>query len=449
MTVRRSFRALKNYYKIQEAYQRFINNSWSGGIVLIVFTVIAMILANMPHTKELYHKILETHLSIGFDNFKADYSIVHWVNDGLMVLFFFYVGLDIKRQLMVGQLSTVKGAILPAAAALGGIAVPAAIYLLFNGGGEYEAGWAIPMSTDIAFAIGVLSLLGSRVPVSLKIFLTALAIVDDLGAIIVIAIFYSSQINFLMLGLALVIVALLILFNRNNVYNMGFYLIPSIVLWILFLYSGVHATISGVLIAMTIPATPRYSKSYLIHKTRFMLHEFCHYDKEGVPLLANSKQTHVLFEKRKMIADAISPLQRIEHILDKVVAFIIMPVFALANAGVEVAGGAVSGALTSPQGLGIFFGLVLGKPVGIMLFSYLSTKAGIAKLPDNIGWDALLTVAILGGVGFTMSIFIDGLAFTDPAHVASGKISILVASVVAAVIGVTYGRIVLSKKKIG
>lgn len=288
-------------------------------------------------TKGWYYGILQSHFTIGFDGFALSKSIEHWINDGLMVIFFFYVGLEIKREIIAGELSSPRQAAMPIAAAVGGMLFPAAIYLVFNHGNDYASGWGIPMATDIAFAIGVLSLLGNRVPLSLKVFLTALAIVDDLGAILVIALFYSTEIDFTLLIAAGAVFGLLILLNRMHVYAMKFYLIPSIVLWILFLYSGVHATIAGVLIALTIPAVPRYSKPYFIRKTRHFINEFRRQDRAGVEVLCNPRQLKTLLTKRKVTAGTISPAQRLEHSLHHTVAFFIMPVFALANAGVEFA----------------------------------------------------------------------------------------------------------------
>ena len=324
---------------------------------------------------------------------------------------------------------------------------PAAIYLVFNHGNDYASGWGIPMATDIAFAIGVLSLLGNRVPLSLKVFLTALAIVDDLGAILVIALFYSTEIDFTLLIAAGAVFGLLILLNRMHVYAMKFYLIPSIVLWILFLYSGVHATIAGVLIALTIPAVPRYSKPYFIRKTRHFINEFRRQDRAGVEVLCNPRQLKTLLTKRKVTAGTISPAQRLEHSLHHTVAFFIMPVFALANAGVEFAGAEDLHILYSSQGLGIILGLVVGKPLGIMLMSYLVYRLGLGSLPHGVSWKALAGVACLAGIGFTMSIFIDNLAYDNPVYVSSGKIAILAASTLAAVVGLVGLQLALRRTR--
>jgi len=416
-------------------------------VMLVVFMVLALVLGNLPATKGWYYGILQSHFTIGFDGFALSKSIEHWINDGLMVIFFFYVGLEIKREIIAGELSSPRQAAMPIAAAVGGMLFPAAIYLVFNHGNDYASGWGIPMATDIAFAIGVLSLLGNRVPLSLKVFLTALAIVDDLGAILVIALFYSTEIDFTLLIAAGAVFGLLILLNRMHVYAMKFYLIPSIVLWILFLYSGVHATIAGVLIALTIPAVPRYSKPYFIRKTRHFINEFRRQDRAGVEVLCNPRQLKTLLTKRKVTAGTISPAQRLEHSLHHTVAFFIMPVFALANAGVEFAGAEDLHILYSSQGLGIILGLVVGKPLGIMLMSYLVYRLGLGSLPHGVSWKALAGVACLAGIGFTMSIFIDNLAYDNPVYVSSGKIAILAASTLAAVVGLVGLQLALRRTR--
>lgn len=433
-----SFRKKRRYFIRSERHYRFMHSPWAGGVVLVIFAVLAIILANVDATKEFYHHVLTSDFTIGFKNFNITRNVEQWINDGLMVIFFFYVGLEIKREIIAGQLSNVKQAVLPIAAAIGGMIVPALIYMIFNNGGVYESGWGIPMATDIAFALGILSLLGNRVPISLKIFLTALAIVDDLGAILVIALFYSTDINFAMLAIAAIVFVILILLNRFNVYKMRYYLIPSIVLWLLFLHSGIHATIAGVLIAMTLPSTPRFSKKYYLYKTRYFISEFKHYDREGVEVLGNPRQLRTLMTNRLVTANAISPSQRLEYSLHHFVAFFIMPVFALANAGVEISTFGDLHVLGNHQGLGIFLGLVVGKPLGICLLSWLVIKLGWGALPPGATWKSLIGVAILGGIGFTMSIFIDNLAFNDSVYVASGKIAILIASVSAAFIGLIY-----------
>lgn len=413
-----------------------MHSPWAAGLLLVLFTALAMVLANVPATAELYRHALEIPLSVGFDGWKIDQPVEAWINDGLMAIFFFTVGLEIKREIVSGQLSGMRRAALPLAAALGGMIVPASIYALLNVGSPTAAGWGVPMATDIAFALGVLSLMGNRVPLPLKIFLTALAIVDDLGSILVIALFYSSGIDTTTLAAAIGVFAFMLLLNRLNVYKMRYYLVPGIALWILFLYSGIHATLAGVLVALTIPSTPRFSKRYFDYKTRYYLRSFRQHDREGEEILTNPKQLEDVETIRQIALDAISPSQRLEYALHHTVAFFIMPAFALANAGVRIEGLSALDVTASTQGMGILLGLVAGKPLGIWLFSRLAVRAGWCTLPAGVSWRALFGVACLGGIGFTMSIFINNLAFEGTPAAASGKIAVLVASLVAVAAGV-------------
>lgn len=371
-----------------QVFRNFLSSSSAGGFILIGCLIISLIIANSP-------------LGAGFDNFLAQevgyqseaiglkYSILLWINDGLMAIFFLLVGLEIKRELIEGELSTFKKASLPAFAAVGGMVVPALVYALFNGGTPTVNGWGIPMATDIAFAIAVLSILGDRVPVSLKIFLTALAIVDDLGAILVIAVFYSTDMHLNYLLYAGGVLALLIAFNLLGVKKIIFYLIPGVFMWYFIHYSGVHATIAGVLTALTLPTTPDATES---------------------------------------------ALEKLEHALTKPVNFIIMPIFALANTNIRFESDMLTN-LTSNLSLGIMLGLLVGKPVGIGILSWVSVKSGISSLPVGIKWAQILGAGVLAGIGFTMSIFITLLSFNDATYQTSAKFSILVASILAGVIG--------------
>lgn len=441
-----SFRWVKNWYLLTKRSNALLGSQWAGGAILVVFAILALVLANLEATKGMYHHILESRLSFDFNGHGFGMSVEQWISDGLMAIFFFVVGLEIKRELMAGQLSSFKHAALPIAAAIGGMIVPALIYMSFNHGTETAAGWGIPMATDIAFAIGVLSLLGRRVPVSLKVFLTALAIVDDLGAIIVIAIFYTSTINFVMLGAGIVLLLLMFLMNKRGVHSVTLYLIPGLAVWYLFLYSGVHSTIAGVLVAMTIPTIPRFSKKYFSYKVRYFLEEFRFRDREGAEVLSNPAQAEALYHTREVARNAVSPAQRLEHALQPLVTFFIMPVFALANAGVDLASASVvDDVFRTDMGHGIFFGLVLGKPLGIMLMCWLAIKSGLAAMPKNATWISLGSVACLGGIGFTMSIFIDTLAFAGSEFMDAGKIAILVSSLSAAVLGAIVVNLVSKK----
>jgi NhaA family Na+:H+ antiporter len=422
-----------------ERGRHLMNSPWAGGAILLLFVIIALVLANNPATGAIYHHILTTPLALsigeGGEVFSFSLDIEKFINDGLMVVFFFVVGLEIKRELLFGRLSSIKQAMLPIVAAVGGMLVPAAIYAAFNAGGDFANGWGIPMATDIAFAIAILSLMGDKVPVSLKVFLTALAIVDDLGAIVVIAIFYTYQINWLCLGLIAVLMLGLWLLRRRGVTQVAPYLITAFVVWFLFYQSGVHATIAGVLMAMMIPTKPKLSKKMFLYREKQLAEEFRFHDHQGVEILVNEHQHHTLLEMRRVATDAIGMSQRMEHLLHPWITFLVMPIFALANSGVEINAESLS-VFTTSLGWGILGGLVVGKPVGIFLASWLAVKFKIAVLPRGTRWAPLLGVACVGGIGFTMSIFIDTLAFAGAPIVAGqAKIVILAASAIAGLLG--------------
>lgn len=418
---------------------------WAGGIVLIVCVVVAMLLANLPATSHLYHRLLHMELGLWIDGnlFPENMNLEKFVNDGLMVVFFFTVGLEIRREISHGELSTPKKAILPVVAALGGMLVPATIYALFNAGTAVANGWGIPTATDIAFAIGIMSLLGDRVPISLKVFLTALAVADDLGAIFVIAIFYGETPNMVLLGIALVIMVGIYIMRRMGEFRMLAYLIPACIVWILFYYSGVHATISGVAMAMLIPTQPRYSRSYFLHKADIIERGIKSLEGEENQNEAEEQRLYYLRRMTQISNGSQGMSHRMEQLLMPYVNFIIMPIFALVNAGVHIPSAEYFNIFEySPElgsiGMGIFFGLVVGKPLGISLFSFLAVKLGVADKPAGSTWSMLIAVACLGGIGFTMSIFVDNLAFDKVTHqefIDMGKIAILMASTTAALIG--------------
>lgn len=443
MTKVTKFKFRRSYLLRNELYHKLIHNHSAGGVMLVVFALVAIVLANIPSTAAAFHHFWLTDITLGFGDFTVTKSLEYLINDGLMVIFFFYVGLEIKREMLAGQLSSIKKASLPIIAAIGGMVVPAVIYLIININNPITVGgWGIPMATDIAFAIGVLSLLGNRVPFSLKIFLTALAIVDDLGAILVIALFYPSNngLDYTMLLLAAAVFGYMLLLSRLNIYKLRYYILPAVILWILFLNSGVHATIAGVLIAVAIPSTPRFSKKFFLYKTRYYINAFIFRDKDNVPVLGNQQQHQTLETLRNIVTDTISPSQRLEYGLHNIVAFFIMPLFALANAGVTMTG-SVSDVLTSSEGLGVFAGLVIGKPLGIALFCWIAVKFGIAVMPANSNWNTLIGVACLGGIGFTMSIFVTNLAFSGVDVVMykdSSKLAIMMASLMAGVLGAVW-----------
>ena len=374
--------------KMSALFNEFFQSEKASGVILIFCTIISLILANSAFG-ESYINFWQNKIGFAFSGIDLKFSIEHWINDGLMAIFFLLIGLEIEREIYVGELSNLKNAWLPIFAAIGGLSTPALIHFIFNNGTETLAGIGIPMATDIAFALGVLSLLGSRVPVSLKIFLTALAIIDDLGAIIVIAIFYVSNFSFIYLMLAVSILVILFILNRLGIRRLPIYVIPGILVWYFMYKSGIHATIAGVLLAFVIP-----------------------------------------FNKK----DEDSPSFALQHFLHKPVAFLIMPLFALANTGILLSGNWLQ-SLLNVNSLGIFLGLSLGKPIGIILFSFIAIKFGISQLPTEVSWKQILGVGFLGGIGFTMSIFITLLAFGNQEFIQSSKITILITSLISGLVG--------------
>jgi NhaA family Na+:H+ antiporter len=406
--------------------------------VLLAFAVIAMFWANSPWA-ESYVRLWQTSLRVEFGSYGLDKALLLWINDGLMAIFFFVVGLEIKREVLTGELASLRRATLPIAAALGGMLVPALFYLAMTFGTPAAAGWGIPMATDIAFALGVLALLGDRIPLSLKVFLTALAIVDDLGAVLVIAFFYTSQLSLGSLALGLACLALLALANKAGLRRPLPYALVGIVVWVAFLKSGVHATIAGVLLAMTIPSWARIDSAQFLKRGRERLDEYEHAHSAEAGEDSPQAAIHALEIDCEQVQ---SPLHRLEHGLHPWVAFVIMPVFALANAGVAVEGN-VFATLASPVGLGIALGLILGKQIGVTLFSWAIVKLGLAELPPELTWKHIYGVSWLAGIGFTMSLFVTGLAFGEQGYAPAAKIAILAASLLAGIVGLVYLRSVV------
>lgn len=424
--------------------RKFAAKEASGGIVLLACTIIALVWANSPWSESYFH-LWHTELTIGTAHYHLTEPLHLWINDGLMAVFFFVVGLEIKREILVGELSSPKQAALPIAAALGGMIVPALFYILFNYGKPSAPGWGIPMATDIAFALGILALLGKRVPISLKIFLTALAIVDDIGAVLVIALFYTSNIVWLDLYIGAGVLAVLIIGNWAGIRRPLFYGLLGIGgLWLAFLLSGVHATVAGVLAAFAIPARTRINAREFLTQGRTYLNDFETAHEPESNVLSNKNQLRAINQINDAAEHAQTPLQRLEHALHPWVVFFIMPVFALANAGVTFQRDVLD-LLLNPVSLGIIVGLFFGKQLGIFSFSWLVIKLGIAELPASITWKSLYGVAVLGGIGFTMSLFISGLAFTNPTYADTAKIGILAASILAGVLGLFFTRASLKK----
>ena len=417
----------------------FASVSSAGGIVLFVAALAALIWANSPWAGT-YHHLWEMPLRIQAGALSTEMTLHHLINDGLMAVFFFLVGLEIKREFLAGELRSARTAALPMVAALGGMVVPALLYASLNAGTEFSRGWGVPMATDIAFALGVLALLGSRVPIGLKVFLAALAIVDDIGAVLVIAVFYSTGVNWVALAATAALLALAALANAAGVRRPWAYGFIGLLLWAAVAVSGVHATVAGVLLAMAIPVRTRINEEAFLRGARAALHDFevaarRTLNEPDTTVLSN-KDHHAALEDLEELADqARPPLIRIEHSLHALVAFLIMPVFAFANAGVTMSASAAGAAFAHPVALGVILGLVLGKPIGIVAFSWLAVKTGIAALPAGTGWRSITGAGLLGGIGFTMALFIAGLAFTEPAILDIAKVGVFTASAVAGIAG--------------
>lgn len=416
-------------------FVRFSRVEASGGLVLIACTLLALFWANSRFAPS-YFALWDTPVTVGFGDMVLSKTLLHWINDGLMAIFFFTVGLEIKREALVGELNSPAQAVLPVAAAIGGMAVPAALYALLNAGTPSLSGWGIPMATDIAFALGILSLLGRRVPAGLKVFLAAVAIVDDIGAVLVIAIFYSGDISLISLAVGGAMFVCMLAANVAGVRHPVVYSLLGAVLWLAFLKSGVHATIAGVLAAMTIPARTRIPAEAFVAKVRRYMGCFEHSTVSG-PLLADKARLAAIEAVEDACHKASPPLPRIEHGLHPFVAYAVMPLFALANAGVPFSGG-IGAALTEPVSLGILVGLVIGKQVGVFAACWLLFRLGLAAMPEGLRPGHYYGAACLAGIGFTMSIFIAGLAFGDQSALdATAKLAVLVASTVSGVLG--YG----------
>jgi NhaA family Na+:H+ antiporter len=431
----RKTRILSTTLAVRNYFNGFLHNQSIGGILLVICAVVALLCANIPQL-HFVHELWETNMAISIGSFSIDMTLEQWINDALMAIFFFVVGLEIKREMMVGELSSFKHAALPILAAVGGMIVPAIIYACFNyDNPDSISGWGIPMATDIAFALGVLSLLGNRAPLGLKIFLTALAIVDDLGAIIVLAIFYPTHaLHFDMLVFAAIVVACLFALNRSGVNKRWPYVILGFVLWYFVFQSGIHATISGVILALTIPSRTVINEVRFSVGMKYWLEKFKEHSNSQVEVLANPEQQHIIHQISASVRNMSPLMHRFEASLHPWVTFLIMPVFALANAGVEVTGDLFSLPVPSVA-TGIFFGLLCGKPIGIFLFSFIAVKSGIAELPTGTKWKQVFALGIIAGIGFTMSIFVDGLAFADQQLINIGKVAILCTSLVAAILG--------------
>lgn len=415
--------------------QKFIQQEKSGGIVLGISVIIALLLANSPWSEEYFNFFSHKFGFVFEGKTFLEYNLLHWINDGLMAIFFLVVGLELKKEIVGGELSNPRKALLPIVAAIGGMIVPALIYLSLNPIGEVHRGWAIPMATDIAFALGVLYLLGSKVPLSLKIFLTALAIVDDLGAVLVIAFFYTSEISVLNLLIGIGFVFVMYLGNKMGVRNILFYAIIGIIgVWTAFLLSGVHATIAAVLAAFTIPADVRIKEDSYIEKITNKLKKFKAVDPDDkIPVLTN-EQLHILEEINTDTKQAMTPLQHLEHVMHPFVTFLIIPIFALANAGVSVSINPEE-LFSTNVALGTALGLLVGKVIGVVGFTLLLIKLKIAPFPNGMNIKNLFGLGLLASIGFTMSLFVTSLAFTQDVHITQAKIGIFTASIIGGILG--------------
>jgi NhaA family Na+:H+ antiporter len=419
---------------IVKPLQRFLETLNISSKLLLLSTIVAILWANSSLV-DLYYDVWHVELAFRVGNYELSDTLVHWINDGLMVIFFFVIGLEIKRNLLVGELSSLNRAALPMIAAVGGVMVPACIYLAFNWGSDSMHGWGIPMATDIAFALGVVMALGKRIPTSLKIFLLALAIVDDLMAILVIALFYTSNINMNAIAFAIVIIGVLIYLNYKGIRNIPLYGLLGIALWLAFLLSGVHATIAGVLLAFTIPARARTSANEFREELTKIVKNFP--QKEFEIMCVDEGQRKAIKALEYEVIKIKTPLQKLEDMFHPIAALFIIPIFALANAGVNFVSSIGAENIINPITMGVVFGLVIGKPIGITFFAWLGVKMGIAFLPEGVRWRQILGFGFLGGIGFTMSLFITNLAFTNSLYTEEAKIGILVGSLIAAIIGST------------
>ena len=414
-------------------FVRFTRIEAASGIVLLAATIVALIWAN-SRWSATYFQILDTRLVIDFGPFHFDETVLHLINDGLMAIFFFVVGLEIKRELVLGDLRDRRTATLPVVAALGGMVLPALIYIMitFDPGGEALRGWGIPMATDIAFAVGVVALLGPRVPSGAKLFLLTLAIADDIGAITVIAIFYTEEVSLTYLALAIGGLALVRIATTVGIRSLAFYVPLGILIWFLTLESGVHATLAGVALGFLTPARPMYPAAEFDRRARAILDSF-----SDEPDSSESREhaDHEALLLSDISSEAVSPLSRLEYRLQTWSSFVVIPVFALANAGVDFRGMDIGRALTSDVALGVAVGLVVGKILGVSLFSFIAVKAGLGRLPEQTTWRHIVGLGAVAGIGFTVALFVTSLAFRDPTLIDLAKVGIYAGSLIAGVLG--------------
>jgi len=423
------------FTRILTPFEEFIHRQTTSGLLLMGTAIIALLLAN-GFLAEAYQHFIHTPMSVRIGTWSIDMSLHHWVNDGLMALFFFVVGMELKREMLVGELSDLRQAALPIIAAIGGMVMPALIYLFFNPEGDAARGWGIPMATDIAFAVGALALLANRVPKALITFLVALAIADDLGAVLVIALFYTQQLALDWLAVSALLVMLLLVFNFSGIRRVLPYFSVAILLWYALLQSGVHATLAGVLGAFTVPALPRFDSSLFGVRINKLIDRFNTKSQQDGNIMTNDKLYWVTQMLEKSVHDVQTPLQRLVQVWHLPVAFLVIPVFALFNAGIPLQFDALVSTLTHPVMLGVMLGLLLGKFIGITGACWLALRLGIGQLPSGTRFSQIAAVSVLGGIGFTMSIFISELAFAShPEYLLVAKTGVLAASVLAGILG--------------
>lgn len=425
-------------YQVVRPFQLMLQSSLASTVLLVIATALALAWANSSF-HELYYHFRETLVSFSIGGFKVTKELSHWVDEGLMSLFFFVVGLEIKKEMMVGELNTRAKAMLPIWAAIGGMVCPALVYVLFNYGEPSSGGWGIPMATDIAFALGAIHLLGKRVPIGLKVFLSAFAIADDLGAVFVIALFYTKDIVVENLLVSVIIIICIAIMNFFWVRKTLPYALLGILLWFFILGSGVHATVAGILVAMFIPAKGKYETERFIERVSAQLYEFrCPLDGCGYSILLNEQHQQAVLDIERACHDVETPLQRISNALHPWVSFVVLPLFAFMNAGVVINAESLAGAFSSTLTMGVVFGLVAGKPLGIILFSFIAVRSGLAALPEGVRWKHVFGAGILGGIGFTMSLFISGLSFEGMALAEQARMGIMMGSLVSGILGLVY-----------
>jgi len=432
---------IKKYFLT--SLQKFIKIESSAGLLLFSATIIALILANSQFA-EYYHSIWKLKLGFSFHNFELKKDLILWINDGLMAIFFFFIGLELKRELLVGEINTIKKAAFPFIAAMGGILIPVGLFLFLNDNPETTKAWGVPMATDIAFALAILSILGKRVPLSLKIFLTAFAIFDDLAAVLVIASFYSTDVNWWYILLGILLTLILSFYYYKRKYELTIGLITAVVVWVLFLKSGIHPTIAGVLLAFTIPIRKKINMEDLLEKIQYISNNIVNLSSIKETQILTKEETQCINNLDDLTSEVVSPLQHLEHKLHYVIAYFILPVFAFANSGVTIN---LNYDFDYSLIINIAISMFLGKFVGIFLFSYLGVKLKLVELPSALNFHHILGIAAIAGVGFTMSIFIANLAFQDDLiRINSAKVGIIIGSFISALTGYLLLKF-LSKNK--